>query len=174
MLPTSEEFLAGAKYPNIKNIYNKTYMFLFSNRFFLKCKKCLKNDPENYNIFQLKTKSQTSSRINQLLKMSVVKYYTHVNYYDNGTADFKIFKLPMTTIPFKERKIGSIDILPIDIDCAGEVIKVNIEPWIKLDGLLSNSYTFHAVEDMIRGDSPESKYTPVKMSGNYFNGLRYV
>jgi hypothetical protein len=106
--------------------------------------------------------------------MSVIKYYTHVKYHKDGTSDFKIFKLPKTTLSFQDRMIDEIGSLPIAIDCAGEDVDVNIKPWINLKGLISNSYTFHAVEDMIRGDSPESRYTPVKMTGNYFNGIRYV
>jgi hypothetical protein len=128
----------------------------------------LKNDPENYNIFQLKTKSQTSSTINQLLKMSVVKYYTHLKNNKDGTADFKIFKLPKNTLSFKYHMINDIGRLPIEIDCAGDNVEVILEPWIHFNGLNSNNYTFRAVEDMIRGDSPESKYTPVKMASNYF------
>ena len=128
----------------------------------------MKNDPENYNIFQLKTKSQTSSTINQLLKMSVVKYYTHVKNNKDGTADFKIFKLPNSWQSFKYQMIDDIGSLPIEIDCAGDNVEVILEPWIRFNGLNSNSYTFRAVEDMIRGDSPESRYTPVKMASNYF------
>jgi hypothetical protein len=106
--------------------------------------------------------------------MSVIKYYTHVKYHKDGTADFKIFKLPNSWQSFKYHMIDDIGSLPIEIDCAGQDVEVNIKPWINLKGLISNSYTFHAVEDMIRGDSPESRYTPVKMTGNYFNGIRYV
>ena len=106
--------------------------------------------------------------------MSIIKYYTHVKNNMDGTADFKIFKLPKNTLSFQDGMIDVIGNLPIDIDCAGEDVEVIIEPWIKLKGLHSNSYSFRAMGDIIRGDCPESSYTSVKMAGNYFKGIHYL
>ena len=104
--------------------------------------------------------------------MSIIKYYTHVKNNMDGTADFKIFKLPKNTLSFQDGMIDKIGNLLIEIDCAGEDVDVIIEPWIKLKGLHSNSYSFRAMTDIIRCDCPES--TPVKMAGNYFKGIHYV
>ena len=103
----------------------------------------------------------------------------------NNTLDFKIFKLPVVQFilnPFNRdeyltndelEKFTETNIVPF-INADGREVEVWLEPWITLNGIKGNKYAFEIINDILRGDSPESSYSTVQMTGNYFTGIRHV